>query len=181
MKKIRPRATIECPNCRTTTKNLGAHQRGKAHLANLDEVERDIIIRAGAHGASATTLAEEARFRGCTTDLDVARLLRHLEAGMEVVRGGSRWLVATKPHPFRDGHLGNHITEGLRLGLLAEADGRIVPAPVHARSATDLTVPACGANALRWRLLGGVDLPLVDCADCLDLPLSAVSYLSHDD
>lgn len=139
--------------------------------------DQETILRAGAHGADPRTLPVDACFREPVDDLAVARLLRMLENGRLITPAGR---MVTGPSPFH-GTLPRIVAEALRTGLAYREDSRLRAAPVHARSRFFPARPACGERtALRHRLLGGESIWLVDCAVCLDLPFSGVSYSTDE-
>jgi hypothetical protein len=129
-------------------------------------VELRMIERASAHVVAESLLPERARFRDGVTDLDVARIIRALEAGHMVVqpRGlNFRWVA---PQVGMEGlKLNRVVREMLRTGLATNKEGKLVPAMVHLAPA-GAWAPRCPARPLRVRTL---DHPaMVDCLRCLD-------------
>lgn len=158
-----------CPHCGRDTGNTTRHTPACGR-------DRAIIERAGAHAADPEGLHPSARFRGATTDLDVARLLRALESGVVVYPERDTFKAdGNLPLPA----LRRTVTECLRVGLVhitSERLGpsvwrtRVVPAITHAHHPIDPNRPACRVDRVpgikRWRLLA--DLTLVDCQACVD-------------
>lgn len=172
---IRARHYPACPACGLPTANRGAHARACA--GRIEPHEMGLVLRAGCHAATPSTLPEPCRFQGKVTDLDAARLLLAVERGTRVVLGGNlEWTVSGGLSPL-GGHLTRITRECIRLGLAYAREGRLHAAPVHLRSVRWLTRPACAENgALRYRILSGQDSALADCEECLDVPMSGVAY-----
>src|SRR6185503_7723511 len=159
----------QCPFCHRETGNVTRH-------VPACERDRALIARAGAHAAEPESLHPYARLQRGVSDLDVARLLRGLETGVEVYPHHNTYR-ARGNLPL--GALGRVVSECLRLGLVHGQTERtgpaswkawLVPAPTHARHPEDGNRPACladySAGIKRWRLLN--DLTLVDCQACVD-------------
>lgn len=174
---------VTCPQCGIPTGNLGAHAR----VCTIPDtaLARRLTLLAGTHAADMRTLPEPARFAPPVTDLSMARLMYALESGTPVIRGGSHGWVTPTARNLLNGLLARTVAEGFRTALLAVASLSagpvraevVVPGPLHARSARYRTRPACGeSQALRHRLIGGEHIEHVTCEECLDVPLSAVSY-----
>lgn len=146
--------------------------------------ERRRIERAGAHALRPDQLAEDNRFQGGVTDLDMARVLEALE------RGGSdqfrrnehgRWYALPGvPVQYR---VSATIQEGIRTGLITHTVQRprgqawihrLVPAPVHLGEWNHETAawePACGLagfNKGPKRTRVHRDPQITDCPRCLD-------------
>lgn len=147
--------------------NLGRHdefcREAHAHLsalADLSPEDARAVGRASAHAVHEELLEPAVRFREGVTDLDVARLLRALEAGAEVVQGGrAGWTVPTGS-PLRRGNLAKTVNEAVRLGLaVAEpywvtasiVRTKVRPVDVHLRSQWDNLRPACEDDFDVWR------------------------------
>jgi hypothetical protein len=173
----RPRTP--CAACGLPTANAGTH--GRVCTGPVAPEHRHLVLRAGAAAATPALLAADARFRG-VSDLDVARLLYALDSGTLIVLGGNlEWAFSGRLSPFH-GRLTRVVREAIRTGLAhATPQGTLAADPVHARSSRHPATPACGApGQLRYRLLGGEHLGLVDCEACLDAPLSGVAYSTDE-
>jgi len=178
----------ECDICHLPTLNLGAHRavcekkRAVARPLQMRGIwETDLIVRAGAHARPGLT--EE----NGVTDLNIARLVHWIERG-GLVHPSLSWRTYEAPGmPRMTPRVSRVAMEALRLGIVRPIMVRTGPytfrtqlaaAPVHAMSATDRSLPACGAedkDVLRWRLLTREDVAQVDCRDCTELPLSCVA------
>lgn len=167
-----------CDRCERRVGNLSKHQR--ACLPPVAEPVEITIVRAGAHAADPESLPFEARLRDGITDLDMARLLRALECGTQVVYNGRTWRAPIGSPLGSNQRLTGTVSEGIRLGLVRHAIVRTgphtqlqvaAPAPVHLRSATDVNRPACPqpVSFKRYRLMNADSLEYVDCLTCLDL------------
>lgn len=183
----KPRKRVLCPHCRIPTGNLDQHSRYCTEPANQEAAR--LALLAGLHAASPVTLAPAARFRPPIDDLAVARLMRALEAGTLVTRGGTMGWTTPGSRNLLRGDLAVTVAECLRTGLvvlttLSAGPVRfdlVLPGPVHARSSADPRWPACrDTTALRHRLIGGDLIRHVTCEACLDVPLSAVSYSTNE-
>lgn len=175
----RIRTRRPCDQCGLPISNAGAHAR--ACIGPLAPADRDLVIRAGAAAATPATLAEPARFGGGVSDVDIARLLLVLDRGTRIILGGTlEWTYETGRSPFH-GRLTLVAREAIRTGLAHAREDRLLADPVHARSAHHPMAPACGApGQLRYRLLGGEFIRLVDCDTCLDTPISGVAYSTDE-
>lgn len=164
------RASGICDRCKRPVGNLIRHEAAckrnhEAFYAAPDDATWRLIERAGAHSGFGPL------FRGGITDLDVARVLLHLERGRWIVQGGSRWLAEKGSPAAAKGNLAKVVDEMIRTGLATALSDRtgaysfkvvLTPALVHLRSRLS---PSCGAEALRHRI---VDHPsLADCPTCL--------------
>lgn len=167
------RASGICPRCKRTTGNLAKHEPAckrahEAFYAPLDDETYRQIERAGAHSGFGEP------FRSGITDLDVARVLLHLERGRMIAQGGSRWVAEKGSPAAARGNLARVVDEMIRTGLAVGLSDRtgvyrfkvvLRAAPVHLRGRTDHLRPSCEAEALRYRI---VDHPsLADCPTCL--------------
>lgn len=181
------RGSGPCPECGRSTGNVAKHlaacRRKRAELAaqaDLSPADLRLIERACAHAVHEDLLEPAQRFGNGVTDLDVARLLKALESGNEVVQGGSAgWTVPTGS-PLRRGGLARTVQEALRTGLvraLSKPTGPqirrvyLVPADVHLRDRWDNLSPLCGAPGgagRRWRLVKNREW--ADCRACLAEP-----------
>jgi hypothetical protein len=142
--------------------------------------ERRQIARASAHALPPHLLTPENRFGYGVDELDMARILRALETGVEFRRNShGRWFAPPGyPRGFR---VSSVIAEGIRTGLIhdvIEREGRshvhrLVPAHVHQgvwnheRASWD---PECMlAGHLRGPMRTRVhrDPAIVDCPSCL--------------
>lgn len=140
-----------------------------------------LIVRAGAHAVAPEDLSLLSRFLPPVTDLDMARVLRALEGGLEIVQGKrvGGWIAPDGSPLGRTGRLSATVNEGIRVGLLHQQTTRtgpatwltrVIPAVVHLRSAKELDLPACATPSFtfrRYRLMNADDLQYVDCASCL--------------
>jgi len=190
-----------CPHCGSSLaagRGTGGSDR---HVTHCERATREFfgtddrtpeewrrVTRAAAHAVHAALLEPEQRFRAPVRDLDVARLLSHLEAGGEVVQcgGRQRWMgyrdhqgAERIPLTMPRSVLRDTVEEGLRLGLLLVVTVdtgpsikrvSIRPAPVHLTGPDNLR-PACDPvwrrfEAKRWRLVR--NRSWVDCAACLE-------------
>lgn len=173
-----PAAAGTCPTCHRETGNLAVHVRAcKGPVITLGPADRAAIERAAAHAVAPALLPEAGRLQGTVTDLDIARLVRVLEAGGEVFQGGTGWTTTNALLP--KSRLTTIAGEALRLGIVSavsEPTGPgvrkvwIVPAIVHVKPFPAALVPPCkpdmAAGVKRWRMLA--DRSLVDCQACLD-------------
>jgi hypothetical protein len=145
----------------------------------IAEQDTRAINRAGAHAAAEAVLRPSQRFMYGVTDLQVARVMRALEAGVEFTfLGGPGWL-APLGHPLNtpewQRRLKRVVPEMIRTGLVRhywdrqEPAHHLIPAPVHARHIDDRGVSAClfigeDRGPTRARLVD--DLLDVDCLAC---------------
>lgn len=145
----------------------------------LTEKDQRAIIRAGAHAAAEVVLRPAQRFMYGVTDLQVARVMRALEAGVDFTYlGGTGWM-APLGHglntPEWQRRLRRVIPEMIRTGLVRHyrgplgGGGVLIPAPVHARNLDDRSISAClfvgeDRGPMRARLVD--DLLNVDCLAC---------------
>lgn len=173
-----------CPKCGRETGNVAKHLKAcerkheeLAAEAELSPEDRRAVERAVAHARHDEVLEPAARFRNGVEDLDVARLLRAIEAGTEVYQGGvSGWTVAKGGPLFRRG-LACIVQEALRTGLVHAVSVPtgpgvrrvfIVSANVHLTDPWDNLRPACGGSedpSRRYRLVR--NRTWVDCRACL--------------
>jgi hypothetical protein len=172
-----PAAAGVCPECGRETGNLAVHLRAcKGAQITLSPADRVAIERAAAHAVAPALLPEAGRLEGTVTDLDIARLVRVLEAGGEVFQGGTGWTTNSPLLP--KGRLTTITGEALRLGIVSAASEPagpgvrkiwIVPAIVHLKPFPAALVPPCKPHVLpgvkRYRMLA--DPALVDCLACL--------------
>lgn len=179
------RGSGPCPKCGRTTGNVAKHLKAcearhasLAAEAELSPADLRLIERACAHAVHEEVLEPVQRFRNGVSNLDVARLLKALESGAEVIQGGSAgWTVPTGS-PLRRGGLAKTVQEALRTGLVhavSKPTGPgvrrvwIVPADVHLTDRWDNLQPACGPGAgdgsRRWRLVRNREW--ADCPACL--------------
>lgn len=183
-----------CDVCAKESGNLNRHRAACARrhgrlpsAVPLSVADERLILRAGTHATHVNLLAPEARLHGKVRDLDIARLVLHVERGGIVVPSatGRTWYAEGMPKlPGQNVSLTRTAQEAVRLGILrivVRATGRDIyrtqlsAAPTHARSARDRRRPVCGLvdpDVLRWRLLDRAHLAYVDCQGCMDLALS---------
>lgn len=177
-----------CPHCGTPfsgkpgrhVERCGQAVKDIFGTRDLSPADWCLIGRAGAHVTHAALLEPAQRLRGRVTELDVARLIRSLESGVQVYRGGRFTWTSSREHPMRPDMLALTVVEGIRTELLITEPlevrpglvrARAVrPAPVHL-SGVDNLRPRCDQRgdrgARRWRLVR--NRSYADCPECLSL------------
>jgi len=148
-------------------------------MSEMTEAETRAINRAGAHAAAPAVLRPAQQFMYGVTDLQVARVMRALEGGVNFTHlGGPRW-AAPLGHPLNtpewQQRLRQVIPEMLRTNLVRHlrgplgGGGVLIPAPVHLRNAEDRNLSAClfpGEDRGPTRARLSSDLLDVDCLEC---------------
>lgn len=172
-----PSTSGTCTACGRETGNLARH----VPACTSARQDPRAVARAVAHALPASMLGPAQRFQGEVDDLMVARLMRALDAGVEVHQGGRYGWQAPQDSPLNQRRLGGTVAEALRTGLvraLSEPVGPqirkvyVVPAPVHLRASGGPSAPRCrrydppNGSPMRFRLVDEIDL--VDCRTCLD-------------
>jgi len=140
----------------------------------LTPMERTLIERAAAHSMAEAMLTPAARFQCGVTDLEVARVMRALEAGTPIERNrNGRW-CAPSGSPVNSRTLSVTVNECIRTGLIVHyRTGALIPAMVHfkvwgdsGRAWSGCLVPGEHQGPKRVRL--HADPLMVDCLACLD-------------
>lgn len=137
-------------------------------------MEAALMIRAAAH-ATSPVIRPAQRWRNKVTDLEVARVMYQLEAGLKLTRGTHRW-YAPEGHRLATGtRLTMIVDEMIRTGLVREyryPQQELIPAPVHLQDGTGSEAhSAClfageDIGAMRARLVAAEYFTLVDCLGC---------------
>jgi hypothetical protein len=168
-----------CPECHYEVGNLAKHlpacrRRMARFYAQSTEQDWIAVERAVAHVAP-HGLTPSVRFRRSVTELSVARVFLLLERGVEIVQGGPRRWFCVPAGAMGVDNLVRAVDEMVCTGLargVSESLGTqmyrvyLKAAPVHLRSAQDRLMPACDAEAMRFRLVDHPDL--ADCRACLN-------------
>lgn len=142
---------------------------------DLTSLEHTLIERSAAHSMAEAVLTEAARFRNAVTDLDVARAMRALEAGVPFRRTTTgRWFVP-RTTPLDGQKLSSIVSECIRTGLMIHyRTGDLIPAMVHLKrwdQAMGRWTTHCdtaGENLGPKRVRLHADPIMVDCLACLD-------------
>ena len=159
-----------CRHCGRETGSLIVHER--SCFRPTVEEEAQLIERAGTVAMPEGTLRAAQRFHEGVTDLDVARVMRAIEAGAQLYQNRlGRW-CAPIGSPLKFAKTSTTVHEMIRTGLLRhyrDRDGdHLVPAVVHLDQGDHLS--AClfageDLGPMRARLTPEMDL--VDCQNCL--------------
>jgi len=143
-------------------------------MVELTEMERTLIERAAAHSMAEAMLMPQARFQHGVTDLEVARVMRALEAGTPIERNrNGRW-CAPSGSPVNSRTLSITINECIRTGLMIHyRTGVLIPAMVHLKhwGADQRWHSECftaGEHMGPKRVRLHADPIMVDCLACLD-------------
>jgi hypothetical protein len=132
------------------------------------EQEARLIERAGTVAMPDHLLRSAQRLHGGVTDLDMARVMRAVEAGVDLYQNRlGRW-CAPVGSPLPNGRTSTTVHEMIRTGLLRHFRDHLIPAPVHLDSGERVSVCLFVGEDLgpmRARLTKDVDL--VDCQNCL--------------
>src|ERR1044071_5731321 len=164
-----------CKICEREVGNLATHTRScERARAEFDQPDLSLEEFWALERATAHVQSNVEPFENGVTDLDMARLLRALEAGTEVCQGGRAGWAAPTGSPLKRTGLAKTVNEAIRVGLVTAVTlrtapsivyVRVVPAPVHLLAEDGGPVCRPPQGLKRYRMVDNRDV--VDCFSCL--------------